>query len=135
MKTVLHVEDSAEDAFLFGWAFREANLSARLVHVRDGSEAINYLEGAGPYSDRQLYPIPDLVLLDIKMPKLNGFDVLKWARENEVYRHLPIFILSSSHLEQDVARAKALGADRYFTKSVRFRDVVEALQPTISHSD
>ncbi len=134
MKNVLHVEDSEEDAFLFKRAFHHAKLAARLVQVRDGEQAVSYLEGSGTYADREQYPVPDIVLLDIKMPGMSGFDVLKWARRKERYQQLPIFMLSSSNLEEDASEAKALGADGYLFKSLNLGEVVEALRPAIGET-
>src|SRR5262249_7672623 len=89
------------------------------IHVvRDGQEALNYLSGEGQYANRVTYPMPNLVLLDLKLPKVTGLDVLKWIREQPgALGTLPVIVLSSSNMPQDVARAHALGIDRYWTKS------------------
>ncbi len=135
MKSILHVEDSEEDAFLFARALRKAKLTAGLVRVADADAAMDCLLGAGRYSDRGQFPIPDVLLLDIKLPGASGLDVLKWARANEQYRGVLIFMLSSSPLEEDISEAKALGADRYFMKTAEYADILEALRPILGQED
>src|SRR5689334_1986999 len=104
MKTgiVLHVEDDANDVFFVQRAFEKAEVGVRLHRVEDGQQALDYLGGIGAYRDRASFPMPDLVLLDLKLPLLSGFEVLEWARAREQFRELPICILSSSDQAEDI---------------------------------
>lgn len=97
--------------------------------VRDGEQAIAYLTRQLPYTDDRLYPCPDVILLDLKMPKLNGFDFLKWLRaQSERDLHLlPVVVLSSSNLQEDVKKAYALGANSYLVKPVQWEELVRVL--------
>jgi CheY-like chemotaxis protein len=125
---ILHVDDDADDLLLFEHACRKAGLSCQLHAVSDGEEAITYLQGANHFSDRQKYPLPSLILLDLKMPRVNGFDVLAWLRQEEKCRLLPVIVLSSSNHEADVKRAYSLGANSYLVKPVAFDSLVELVQ-------
>ncbi len=125
---VLHVEDDPNDAFLLKHALRKADLPVEVQHVSDGQQAIDYLSGTGSFSDRTHFPLPRLILLDLKLPMLNGFEVLAWARSHAPFFRLPVFVLSSSDLPEDVSEAKRLGADDFFVKTHTFEDVVQALK-------
>lgn len=124
--TVLHVEDDANDVLLMQHACHKIGDGVTLQSVLDGDEAIAYLAGAGKYSDRTLYPTPELVLLDLKMPRVNGFEVLAWIRREMV--GLPVVVFTSSNHEADVVRAYELGASSYLVKPVGFDALVEMLQ-------
>jgi CheY-like chemotaxis protein len=130
--TVLLVEDDLNDIFLVKRAFKLARLQNPLQVVTDGQEAINYLRGAGKYADRDLHPLPKLIVMDIKMPRKTGFDVLEWVKSNGPLRRIPIVIVSSSDRAQDVNRAYELGANAYMVKPVDFR-AVEHLFQSITH--
>jgi len=123
--TILHVEDDPNDAFLVQHALEKAQVSVQLRLVADGQQALDYLAGTGPYNDRHSYPIPNLMLLDLKMPKLSGFDVLAWVRGQKRFGDLPVIILSSSEHCEDKAHAQRLGADAYEVKSPGFECVVQ----------
>ncbi|HYG36802.1 MAG TPA: response regulator [Clostridia bacterium] len=123
--TILHVEDDPNDAMLVKRAFVRAKLPVSLQQVSDGQKAVDYLEGVGQYSDRHQFPEPQLVLLDLKLPALNGFEVLASARKNSRLEKTPIFILSSSDQPEDQQRAQKLGANRYLLKTAAFQDVVQ----------
>ena len=97
-------------------ALRKARLANPLRTVRDGTEAIAYLEGQGIYADRRAYPFPMLLLLDLNMPKINGFEVLSWLRSRPSYCHLMVAISTDSDKGPDVRRAYELGADSYLLK-------------------
>jgi CheY-like chemotaxis protein len=97
-------------------ALKKARLANPLQIVRDGEEAIQYFKGEGIYANRNLYPLPILLLLDLKMPKINGFQVLEWLREHPMLRRLPVAIMTSSDNDPDITRAYALGADSYLLK-------------------
>ena len=115
-KTILLAEDDANDALLLQLAFESIGLAKALVVVRNGQETIDYISGAGTYRDREKYPPLGLVLLDLKMPQLDGFEVLAWRKKHKHLRDLPIIVLSSSNLQTDVQRAMDLGASAYLGK-------------------
>jgi CheY-like chemotaxis protein len=112
---ILLVEDSEDDVFFMRRAFKEAGLTERLEVVWNGEEAINYLGGIAEYADRTRFPLPKFVFLDLKMPIMNGFDVLSWLRD-QTHLNIPVAVLSSSPEEQDMKRARALGAACYLIK-------------------
>jgi len=113
---ILVVDDSKDDVFLLCRAFERAGLGSSLIHVRDGEEAVDYLSGENRFNDRSRYPLPSLMLLDIKMPKQDGFDVLRWLLTRKDLEKFPVVMFSSSFEREDVDRAKVLGAADYFTK-------------------
>jgi CheY-like chemotaxis protein len=121
---ILLVEDQADDVVLARLASRAAGLGNPISAVHDGSDAISYLSGEGQYGNRSLYPIPAMILLDLKMPKIDGFGVLKWLQNRTELDHIPVIILTSSNLESDIARAEALGADEYIVKPNDHADLV-----------
>jgi CheY-like chemotaxis protein len=126
--TLLLVEDDENDIALFQRAFARAALVNPIRIVRDGEEAVRYLQGAAPYEDRQLYPLPSLVLLDLKMPRKSGFEVLSWMREQPRVREIPVVLLTSSQERGDIRRAYALGARAYLVKPVASGDLMEMLK-------
>jgi DNA-binding response OmpR family regulator len=113
---ILVAEDDPTDAFFFQRAFKRAGLPVALHFVRDGQEVIDYLQGTGPFADRTAYPLPQLVLLDLNMPRLNGFDVLEWVRRQSGFSSLQVVIFSSSDEAKDINRAYGLGANWYLVK-------------------
>jgi CheY-like chemotaxis protein len=125
---ILLVEDDANDVLLLQRAFQKAGLRDTLRVVRDGEQAIQYLSGQGPYANRERHPLPFLVLLDLKMPGLDGFEVLQWARAEPDLKRLLIVVLTSSHLQSDVDRAYELGANSYLVKPVEFSEMVNLIQ-------
>jgi CheY-like chemotaxis protein len=130
--TVLLVEDDLNDIFLVKRAFKMAQLENPLQVVTDGEEAVHYLSGQGKYSDRDAHPLPKLVVMDIKMPRMTGFDVLEWIKTDGPLRRIPIIIVSSSDRPDDVNRAYELGANAYMVKPVNFR-AVQHLFESITH--
>lgn len=124
---ILWVEDDPDDVDLIGRAIRKAGLD-RPALVRDGREAVAYLSGSGPYADRILHPFPTLVLLDLKLPKMSGFEVLQWIREHEETSRVPVVMFTSSNERADVDRAYNLGANAYLLKSVDHEQLVETLR-------
>ena len=125
---ILLAEDSEDDVLLIRRAFRQANIINPLQVVRDGEEAIAYLRGDGRYANRAEYPLPELLLLDLKMPGLDGFDVLQWIREQAGLGAMRIVVLSSSEQIRDVNKAYRLGANSFLVKPVDFKDLVELTQ-------
>jgi CheY-like chemotaxis protein len=131
--TVLLVEDDLNDIFLVKRAFKKAQIQNPLQVVTDGSEAVEYLRGSGKYSDRQTYPLPKLMVMDIKMPRKSGFEVLEWVKgQSHWLRRIPIIIVSSSDNTGDINRAYELGANAYMVKPMDYR-AVEHLFESITH--
>jgi CheY-like chemotaxis protein len=120
--TFLLVEDDRNDVLMVEMEFKRAPLPIRLVTVEDGCEAIDYLEGKGVYGDRCKYPIPDVILLDLKMPRIDGFEFLEWLRSkcDRNHRFIPVVVMSTSPLRCDVDRAYSLGANSYLVKPVNW---------------
>src|SRR5438067_5170321 len=123
--TELHVDDDPNDLLLFEHACRKAGVGLELKTVTDGDEALDYLRGEAKFADRERNPLPKLVLLDLKMPRLSGFDVLSWIRRDERFRRLPVVVLTSSTHDADMRRAYDLGANSYLVKPVGFDALVE----------
>src|SRR5215208_4641784 len=113
---ILHVEDREEDVFLLKYAFKRAGIENQVQVVMDGQEAIEYLEGSGKYTDRTRYPLPCLVLLDLKLPHIMGLEVLQWIRQQPSLKTLIVIVLSSSIHEGDVQRACELGVNAFLVK-------------------
>lgn len=112
----LYIEDSADDAFFLKRAFTSNGYPGDFLIVTDGSEGQEYLEGTGRFADRGKYPLPDLIVCDIKMPRVTGHEFVRWFRSHREFASLPIFMFSSSGLMRDMATAMERGADRYFVK-------------------
>jgi CheY-like chemotaxis protein len=129
---VLLVEDDLNDIFLVKRAFKRAEIPNPLQVVTDGVEAIRYLQGEGKYADRQAYPLPRLIVMDIKMPRKTGFEVLEWIKSDGFLKRIPVVIVSSSDQAADVNKAYELGANAYMIKPVNFKSV-ENLFQTITH--
>ena len=121
---ILLVEDREDDILLIRRAFQKGYINNPLQVVRDGDEAIAYLSGEGKYRNRAEYPLPDLVLLDLKMPRMDGFEVLKWVRGQPGLKGLRVIVLTSSQDMRDVNRAYHLGANSFLVKPMDFEDVV-----------
>jgi|WetSurMetagenome_2_1015567.scaffolds.fasta_scaffold1189288_1 CheY-like chemotaxis protein len=122
--TLLHVEDNLGDKQLLEHACRAAQLKCNLDWVEDGQAAVDFLSGVGPYSDRQRFLLPDLMLLDLKMPRKNGFEVLEWLRRQPQFKWLPIVIFTASDSAKDILRALELGANSVLVKPTAYRDLV-----------
>ena len=130
--TVLLVEDDLNDIFLVKRAFKLARLGTPLQVVTDGEEAIHYLRGEGRYANREAHPLPRLIVMDIKMPRRSGFEVLEWIKREGPLRRIPVVIVSSSSHPPDINRAYELGANAYMVKPMNFR-AVEHLFESITH--
>ena len=113
---ILVAEDDPTDAYFFQRAFTRAGIPVALHFVRDGQEVLDYLQGAGQFADRAVYPLPQLVLLDLNMPRLDGFQVLEWVRRQPGFPALQIVIFSASGEPKDIHRAYGLGANWYLVK-------------------
>lgn len=114
--TILLVEDDHADVFRIQRAFQKANATSTLEVVSDGEQAIQYLARQGIYQDHELYPMPILILLDLKLPRCSGFQVLTWLRNESNLKNLPVVVLTSSEEQVDIDRAYALGANSYLVK-------------------
>jgi two-component system response regulator len=125
-KTILLVEDSPSDEKLTLLAFKRCGVSRELVVVRDGAAALDYLFGMGTGEGRDATPAPAVVLLDLKLPKIDGHEVLRRVRADERTKLLPVVILTSSKEEEDILRSYTLGANAYIRKPVEFGDFAEA---------
>jgi CheY-like chemotaxis protein len=131
--TVLLVEDDLNDIFIVKRAFKMADIPTPLQVVTDGQEAIGYLRGEGKYQDRDAFPLPKLIVMDIRMPRRTGFEVLEWVKNgSRLLRRIPVVIVSSSQNPSDINRAYELGANAYMIKPMNFREV-EHLFETITH--
>lgn len=114
---MLVAEDNADDRMLLDIAFKKAGIGADVTFVTDGEEAVSYLRGSERFADRVKFPFPDLMLLDLKMPNRDGFEVLEWVRRQSSHRQLPVIVYTSSLLERDIERAFGLGANSYLVKT------------------
>ena len=128
--TILVVEDNKEEVILLQRAIERSGLGISAHFVGNGEEAIDYLSGMDRFGDRQRFPEPDVVLMDLKMPRKGGFEVLEWFRNLEEGALIPVIVLTSSTHEADIQRAYSLGANTYFTKPTgfdEFQDVIRML--------
>lgn len=114
--TILLVEDDPADVFRIQRAFRRADITNPMQVVNDGEQAVHYLSGQALYHDRDCHPLPVLVLLDLKLPRRSGFDVLNWLRNESETKYLPVVVLTSSEQQSDIDRAYAAGANSYLAK-------------------
>jgi CheY-like chemotaxis protein len=114
--TILLAEDDENDAFFFERALKRAGLANPVQRVCDGREALEYLQGTGAFGDRYKFPLPRLVLLDLKLPQIMGLEVLKWIRDQDQFNSTTVIVLSASQFPDDLADARRHGADGYFVK-------------------
>jgi CheY-like chemotaxis protein len=115
---ILHAEDDENDGFLFKLALKKAGVSNPLMQVPDGEDAVEYLAGSGPYADRQKYPLPCLLVTDLKMPRVSGFELLADIKELLASRQIRAIVLTASVADSDKQRCLALGAEGYFVKPI-----------------
>ena len=125
-KVILLVEDNARDEALTRRALKKNNIVNEVVAARDGVEALDYLFGTGKYAGRDMSIMPQLILLDLKLPKVNGLQVLQKIREEERTRRLPVVVFTSSSEEEDMIKSYDLGANSYVRKPVDFEQFLEA---------
>jgi two-component system response regulator len=124
---ILLVEDSAADAEMTIRALKKVNLANKLVHLKNGEEALNFLFARNEYADRTAASIPKIILLDIKMPKVDGIEVLRHIKANDITKTIPVIILTSSKEEQDVITSYKLGVNSYIVKPVDFEGFAKAV--------
>ena len=128
LESILLVEDNADDVELIRYAFRKAEIVSPIQAVFDGEQAIAWLKGDPPFEDRDSHPLPSLILLDLKLPRRSGFEVLEFARSHAASAFIPIAVLTSSNQTEDIRRAYELGANSYLVKPVRRDALVEMMR-------
>jgi CheY-like chemotaxis protein len=122
-KPILLADDSEDDEVLFKRVLRLSGLVNPVILVRDGEEAIAYLAGEGRYKDREKHPMPKVLMLDLKMPKKSGFDVLEWLKGRPELQELLVVVLTSSERIEDLQRSYKMGADTFLTKPCQVEDM------------
>lgn len=127
-RTILLVEDSEDDVFFMKRAMKLAGVLNPLQVTTDGQAAVDYISGAGPYSDRCAFPVPGLVLLDLRLPLVPGLDVLKCLRGQSIFRWVPVVVLTSSRQDSDVRDSYALGANSFLVKPADANDLVRMVK-------
>jgi len=130
---ILFVDDDPNDQLLVRTALRHFGLKPSLQVVRDGEQAIAYLTGAEEFEDRQQFPFPNVLLTDLKMPGMNGFELLQWLRDHPQYSLTPIIVLTSSRIESDVRHAYELGANSFMVKPQGLKQLVELIRITYEY--
>jgi CheY-like chemotaxis protein len=126
-KIILLVEDNPDDVTLTERALKKSHILNKLVVAKDGAEALDYILGTGAYTGRDMNSMPEVVLLDLKLPKIDGLEVLKQIRTDKRTKLLPVVILTSSKEESDLVNGYTLGANSYIRKPVNFNQFVEAI--------
>ena len=116
-RTILLIEDSEDDVFFMKRALKNTGATLSVQVADDGQVALDYLSGEGSFADRSEFPLPSLILLDLRMPRVPGFEVLKWLRERDDFDCIPVVVFSSSREERDMKKAYALGANSFMVKS------------------
>jgi CheY-like chemotaxis protein len=126
--TILIVEDNPDDVLLIERAFQQCGIINTLRFVHNGEEAMAYLKGEGNFGDRTRNPLPVLILLDLKMPRMNGFEFLTWLRNEPELKKLIVVVLTSSRESSDINRAYELGANSYLVKPVQFEELMRMVK-------
>jgi CheY-like chemotaxis protein len=130
-RTLLLVEDEESSAFFFQHVMTKLGMTEVLQVAQDGREAIDYLQGRARFNDRTQFPLPDLIILDLKMPRVTGFEVIAWIRDQPELRKLIVIMMSASSSEEDISRAYELGANAYIVKPSgldQLTDVLSSIQ-------
>ena len=130
---ILVAEDNPDDALLLRRALEKAGIRSDIKIVSDGEELLLYLQGRGAYANRENSPMPSLIILDLKMPRKGGLEVLEWMNENRDLAVVPTLVLSASNLEDDVRSAYHLGANTFFLKPSTFDELVETMKMVESY--
>lgn len=125
---ILHIDDDENERFLLEHCADTADLRAPVVSLPSGQDAIEYLKGINGYSDRNRFPLPCLILLDLKMPGLDGFDVIRWIREQPELQTLPVIMLSSSNFPGDIEKGMKLGLNAFVSKPSNLDNFVELMK-------
>ena len=124
---ILLVEDNLSDAELITRALRKVNLANHLIHVKDGEEALDFIFATGTFAEREKQHVPKVILLDIKMPKVDGIEVLRQIKANSETKRIPVVIMTSSKEEQDIIRSYELGVNSFVVKPVEFNSFAKAV--------
>jgi CheY-like chemotaxis protein len=127
---ILLVEDEENDAMLLKMAFKKNNILNPIHWVKDGLEAIAYLNGEGVYANHALYPFPEVLIVDLKMPRMSGLELLQWIRDHSNYKVIPTIIMSSSRQDSDIEKAYELGANTYIIKPSSFDELARVVKLT-----
>lgn len=127
-KSILLVDDNSDDVFLTMRALKKNNIANDVVVANDGVEAIEYLFGTGKYAGRDLKQMPVITLLDLKMPRMDGLEVLKLVRVNEITKLLPVVVLTASREDSDILKSYKMGCNAYVRKPVEFEQFAEAIR-------
>jgi len=130
---ILLVDDSADDAFFVRKALEKARMGKSCKWVEDGDEAIKYLRGEGKYTNRREFPFPTVILSDLKMPRMSGFELLRWVREHPECAVIPTILFTSSAVVEDVVEAYRLGANAYMVKPSQPEEFVDILRVTCDY--
>lgn len=130
---MLIIEDCRDDKDLILRAFKKSNVTVRVVVLQDGAEALDYMNCAGAFHEKAAYDIPDLILLDLKLPKIDGKEVLATYRKNPVFRLIPVVVLSSSGERNDLNDCYSLGANSYIKKPIDFKRFLEIIEITMNY--
>ncbi len=125
---ILLAEDDPNDVLLIQRAFQRNHVANPVQVVRDGEEALAYLSGQAPFADRERHPLPVLLLMDLKMPRKSGLEVLAWVRHQPGLKRLPIIVLTSSNQSPDINRAYELGANSYLVKPAGFDSLLDLVK-------
>ncbi|MBB6462438.1 response regulator [Flammeovirga kamogawensis] len=126
--TILYADDDPEDRMLTQEAFEESKLASNLIFVEDGEELMEYLNHKGKFSDKEKYPKPDLILLDLNMPKKDGRECLKEIKLDDSLKKIPVVVLTTSNDEEDVLKTYNLGVSSFITKPVTFDSMVDIVK-------
>lgn len=129
---VLLAEDNADDAIFIKRAIRKAGASVSLQIVGNGEEAVSYLLGEDSYSDRERYPFPALIVTNMKMPRMNGLELLTWIKQQPSLKHLPVLVMSSSEDADEMSKVAALGGSSYFVKTSSLGALTEVVKRMMS---
>ena len=124
---ILLAEDTMSDAEMTIRAIRKSKIENRIIHVKDGKEAMDFLTGVGAYAGRDINHKPKVILLDLKMPKINGMEVLGLIRKNEFLKDIPVVVLTSSKEDPDIERCYALGVNSYIVKPVDYEQFMKVV--------
>ncbi len=127
-KSILLVEDNLDDETLTLRAMNKMSITNQVFVARDGAEALDFLFGTGKYAERKLNDLPAVILLDLKLPKVDGIEVLRRTRAAEVTRLIPVVVLTNSNEEQDIAQCYRLGANSYVRKPVDFNEFLDSVR-------
>jgi CheY-like chemotaxis protein len=128
---ILLADDNPDDVLLVKRALRQSGARNPLVIARNGEEVLQYLKGEGPFANREAHPLPGLILLDLDMPRVTGFQVLEWARQQPELRALPIIVLATSAYSPDIRLAYQLGANSFLTKPADPAELTRSLQQVL----